>query len=762
MRQVDLLFFGRDPFCAGSYLTIPTFRNHTPQDRRHKKMNNSKNGDTPLPPRIARLGELAGNLWWSWHPEAAWLFQNLDKTLWEITHHNPVKLLSEMPRERLEAAAADPGFLRRFDGVMMEFDRSLKASHTWFREKYLNLTDRTIAYFSAEFGVHSSLPIYSGGLGILAGDHCKEANDLGLPLVGAGFIYPQGYFKQRISAAGRQEAYYERLDYRTAPLEAVMSRDSERGLLKLELCNRVIHAAVWRVRLGSVSLYLMDTDVEENEPWDRELSARLYGGDRATRLVQEIVLGIGGVRMLNAVGIRPAIFHANEGHAAFLMLERIRQFVQEGLSFDEAAEIVRATSIFTTHTPVPAGHDAFQFHLIEQSFSGYWEQLGISRERFLALGEYADGNGSNNFNMTALALRLSNHCNGVSELNGKISRQMWAPLYNLPEEKVPITHVTNGIHTPTWMAPELDRLYDKFLGRDWLEHHDDPTLWERLADLPDQDLWNLHMRLKHKLHGFIRERARRKWMADGTNPTHVLTSGTLLNPEALTIGFARRFATYKRAMLVFSDIERLRNILQHQWRPVQLIFAGKAHPDDAPGRNLIHELYNLARDHNMGGQIAFIEDFDIHVGKHLYRGVDVWLNNPRPPFEASGTSGMKAAANGVPSLSVLDGWWYEGYKGTNGWAIDGDPLAPMSEDERDRADIESLYRLLESEIVPLFFDRDSDGVPRRWVQVMKETIRTVAPAYSARRMVKEYTDRMYVPAMLSQPQDKAEDSAASS
>ena len=705
------------------------------------------NSNLSLPARIARLGELADNLWWSWHPEATSLFQNLDKTLWEITHHNPVKLLSEIPAARLEAAAADPAFRRRFDGVMMEFDRSIKASDTWFRQKYPQHKNHTIAYFSAEFGVHSSLPIYSGGLGILAGDHCKEANDIGLPLVGAGFIYPQGYFKQRISAAGRQEASYERLDYRTAPLEAVMSRDHEQGLLKLNLCGRVIQAMVWRVRLGSVVLYLMDTDVEENEPWDRELSARLYGGDRATRLVQEIVLGIGGVRMLNAVGIQPTVFHANEGHAAFLMLERIRQMVEQGMSFDEAAEVVRATTIFTTHTPVPAGHDAFQFNQIEQSFAGYWEQLGIDRERFLSLGTYADGQGGNNFNMTALALRLSNHHNGVSELNGKISRQMWMPLYNLPEEEVPITHVTNGIHTPTWIAPELDRLFDKFLGRDWLDHHDDPKLWERLAEVPDEEMWNLHQRLKHKLHGFIRERAREKWIADDSNPTHILTSGSLLNPEALTIGFARRFATYKRAVLIFRDIERLKRILQHPWRPVQLIFAGKAHPDDAPGKNMIHELYTIASDHGIGGHIAFIEDYDIHVAKHMYRGVDVWLNNPRPPLEASGTSGMKAAANGVPSLSVLDGWWYEGYKGTNGWAIDGDPLKPMSEDERDAADIESLYGLLESEIVPLFFDRDSDGVPRRWVQVMKETIRTVAPAYSARRMVKEYAEKMYVPAM---------------
>jgi starch phosphorylase len=714
-----------------------------------------------LPERISRLSELAGNFWWSWNPEAAQLFQKLDRTLWEITRHNPVRMLQLMSAARLEALSNDPAFLRRYDGAILEFDRCLKTGSTWFQGKFPELKNRTIAYFSAEFGLHSSLPIYSGGLGILAGDHCKEASDLGLPLVGAGFIYPQGYFKQRISAAGRQEASYERLDFSTAPLEAVMSRDTDKGLLRLELCGRIIHANVWRVRAGSVLLYLMDTDVEENEPWDRELSARLYGGDRSTRLVQEIVLGIGGVRMLHAVGLAPSVFHANEGHAAFLMFERIRQFVQQGRTFDEAAEEVSATTIFTTHTPVPAGHDAFQFNLIEQSFSGYWEQLGISREKFLSLGEYSDGHGGTNFNMTALALRLSKFHNGVSELNGKISRQMWTSLYHLPEDEVPITHVTNGIHTPSWIAPELDRLYDKFLGRDWMQHHDDPKLWERLTDLPDEELWKLHLELKGKLHSFIRERARQKWMEDSTNSVQPLASGALLNPEALTIGFARRFATYKRALLIFRDLPRLKKILQDHWRPVQLVFAGKAHPDDAPGRNLIHDLYNIASDNGMGGQIAFVEDYDIHVAKHFYRGVDVWLNNPRPPLEASGTSGMKAAANGVPSLSVLDGWWFEGYQGTNGWVIGGDPMAALSEEQRDNADADSLYRILENEIVPLYFERDSDDVPRRWVQVMKETIRTVTPDYSARRMVKEYAEKMYVPALRAagQPERSGSDMA---
>jgi starch phosphorylase len=713
-------------------------------------MNNHTTLDLNLPARIHRLGELAYNLWWSWRPEASWLFQTLDKALWELTQHNPVKLLRQISPAKLEAAATDPAFLRRYDGVMMAFDRYLKAGGTWFTEKYPHLAGRTIAYFSAEFGVHNSLPIYSGGLGILAGDHCKEANDLGLPLVGVGFIYPQGYFHQRISPEGRQEAIYERLDYSTAPIEPVITRDSPQGLIKLPLNGRSIHVAAWRVRLGSVSLYLMDTDVEENEPWDRELTARLYGGDRATRIAQEMVLGIGGVRMLEALGIRPAVCHANEGHAAFLVLERVRQLGEQGLSFGRAAEFVRATTVFTTHTPVPAGHDAFSFQLVEQHFAGYWEALGLDREAFLSLGSYSDGAGGMNFNMTALGLRFSDHCNGVSKLHGQVSRKMWQSLWpDTPEEEVPITSVTNGVHVPTWVAPELDRLFDKYLGYDWLQHHDDPTLWERIADIPDADLWNLHLRLKHKLFAFIRERARQDWIQNGTDPTHVIASGTLLNPEALTIGFARRFATYKRALLIFRDLERLKRILQDHWRPVQIIIAGKAHPDDTPGRTLIQEVYNLARDHKLGGHIAFVEDYDLHVAKYLYRGVDIWLNNPRPPFEASGTSGQKAALNGVPHFSVRDGWWYEGYQGANGWAIGEDPMEMLDQSEaRDAADAETIYRMLEEEIVPLYFDRDTDGVPRLWIQVVKEALRTAAPIFSARRMVKEYTENMYVPAII--------------
>jgi starch phosphorylase len=704
--------------------------------------------DRVAPARIRRLTELAYNLWWSWQPNASWLFQYLDKTLWELTHHNPVKFLQQISRTKLEAAASDPAFLRHYDGIMMAFDKCLSAKGAWFNEKHPDMAGNAIAYFSAEFGLHISLPIYSGGLGILAGDHCKEAADLGLPLVGVGFVYPQGYFHQRITSEGRQEASYERFDFGAAPMDPVITRHSDGGLLALNLNSRVIYIEVWRVRLGSVSIYLMATDVEENDPWDRELSARLYGGDQETRIRQEMVLGIGGVRMFERLGIRPTVYHANEGHASFLMLERIRAQVQSGKSFDEAADFVRSTTVFTTHTPVPAGHDVFSFHLVEEHFHNYWESLGLNREQFLGLGSYPDGNGGAHFNMTALALRLAGRRNGVSQMHGRVSRSMWRSMWpEQAEDDVPILSVTNGVHTPTWVAPEMDKLFSKYLGHDWRDHHDDPTLWERVHDIPDAELWDAHQQLKRKMLNFMRERVRRDWIHEAAGPMRVLTGGTLLNPDALTIGFARRFATYKRALLIFRDIERLKKIFHDEWRPVQIIFAGKAHPADAPGRNLISEIYNLAREHGFGGRIAFVENYDVHVAKHLVQGVDVWLNTPRLPFEASGTSGQKAALNGVPHLSILDGWWYEGYKGTNGWAIDGGVSGDASDDSRDAADAEALYRTLENEVAPLYFDRDSDGIPRRWTHLVKEAIGADAPIFSARRMVKEYTERMYLPAM---------------
>ncbi|MBI3301319.1 MAG: alpha-glucan family phosphorylase [Deltaproteobacteria bacterium] len=697
------------------------------------------------PPRISRLSELAYNLWWSWHPEARALFAAIDSTLWTMTAHNPVKLLREVKPVRLLTLAQDPAFLRRYDAVMIVFDAALTARDTWFARFAPDLADTTIAYFSAEFGIHNSLPICGGGLGILAGDHCKEASDLGVPLVGVGFMYPQGYFHQRLSVDGRQEAVYEYLDRAEAPLTPAFTPEGKKCLVGVPIDQRHIYVRVWHARVGRVALYLMDTDVEENAPWDRELSARLYGGDLEMRILQEIILGIGGVRVLRALGIAPRVWHLNEGHAAFVTIERTRELVVAGMPFPEAMATVQRTTVFTTHTPVPAGHDAFPFHLVEKYLHGYWNQIGLDRERFLALGYHREPWGEM-FHMTVLALHLAGWRNGVSKTHGEVSRRMWQSLWpDTPVEQVPISAVTNGVHTPTWIAQELDQLYGKYLGPDWVKHHDNPALWQRVYDIPDEELWRVRVQLKHKLMSFIRERARQLWREEHRDPVQVLASGALLDPEALTIGFARRFATYKRATLLLQDLARLQTILQDRWRPVQIVFAGKAHPADEPGKHLIHQVYALAKEYGLGGQIAFVEDYDMHVAKFLVQGVDVWLNNPVPPLEASGTSGQKAALNGVPNLSVADGWWCEGYNGGNGWTISSAEPGPEAE-RRDVHDARTLYQLLESEIVPLYYQRDSDGVPRGWMQVVKEAICSITPLFSARRMVKEYVERFYVPA----------------
>jgi glycogen phosphorylase len=703
--------------------------------------------DGKIPEPLGRLPELAYNVWWSWVPEARELFKRLDLTLWRSTQHNPVEMLRAISPERLDVVAHDASFIRHYNKVMMIFNRELENGHLWFSTTFPELQRQQIAYFSAEFGLHNSLPIYSGGLGILSGDHAKEASDLAIPLVGVGFMYPQGYFRQRIPSHGWQEAIYQQLDMNDAPIRPAADAGGNDVKISVRLGDRDVYARIWHVNVGRVDLYLMDTDVDENDPWNRELSARLYSGDSEVRIRQEIMLGIGGVRTLRAMNVAPAIWHMNEGHSAFLVLELIRERVAAGLSFAEAREQVREQTVFTTHTPVPAGHDAFAFHLIEQYFGDYWPQLGISRDEFLSLGRHHEVWGPA-FNMTVLALRSAGRVNGVSQLHGEVSREMWQSVWpDRPVEEVPIMAITNGVHIPTWLPTEARLLYNKYLGANWVEEQDDPALWERLAEIPDAELWDIHLQLKHKLIAFLRERVRNRWIRGGDDPTGVLTSGTLLDPGTLTIGFARRFATYKRANLIFTDIERLRAILLHSHRPVQLIFAGKAHPADDPGKMLIQQIYTHAKHHELGGRVAFVEDYDMHMARYLVQGVDVWLNNPRRPREASGTSGMKAAINGVPNLSVLDGWWVEGYNGGNGWAI-GDDTVRDNEDEQDRADANSLYEQLEREIVPLFYDRDRDSIPRGWVQVMREAIRSSAPYFGTRRMLKEYATRLYVPTMI--------------
>ena len=688
-----------------------------------------------LPARIARLAELAYNLWWSWNADAREVFRRLDYTLWRNTHHNPVHMLNLISPERLTFIAEDSQFLKLCDSVLARFDQYLSSSLNWFTKSHGELHKSPIAYFCAEFAVHNCIPIYSGGLGLLAADTCKEASDLGIPLVAIGFFYPQGYFRQRIEADGRQKALYEAVNPERTPLLSVLNDDGSRLLVSVPVGERTIKVAVWKLQVGRVPIYLMDRNIPENDPPANDLSMRLYAADPYFRLQQEILLGIGGVRVLRALGYTPTVFHLNEGHAALAGFELLREIAQSGSGFEEGIEKVLDQIVFTTHTPVKAGHDEYPLQMVEESFHRFWAELGLGRERYLGLGQ--DSN-TGAFSMTILALRLAARTNGVSKKHGEVSRGMWHSLW--PDKKVdevPIISITNGVHVPTWTAPELARLYDQFVGDEWLQQHDDPSIWERVFEIPDEKLWETHLLLKRKLLNFIRKRARRRWLEQSVSSGQMVGFGVLLNPEALTIGFARRFATYKRATLILSDRERLKRILRDPWKPVQIIFAGKAHPDDEPGKAQLQQIFEACSSPEFGGRLAFLEEYDKHVAHHLVQGVDVWLNTPRPPQEASGTSGQKAALNGIPNCSVLDGWWWEGYNGMNGWAIEEDPGGD------DAATANGLYEILEEQIIPTFYARDAQGIPGEWVRIMKEAIRSTAAVFSARRMLKEYAEKLY-------------------
>jgi len=697
-----------------------------------------------LPRRIEGLNELAYNLWWSWDIEARQLFKALDNAMWRATGHNPVKLLQQIEPHRLVAAAQDPIFLKKYDFVMSYFKNAMSGADTWFNTQYPHLGQQTIAYFSLEFAIHNSLPLYAGGLGVLTGDYCKESSDLGLPLVGVGFMYPQGYFHQHISADGWQEEVYERLNFSEAPISPVLTAEGKPIIVEVPLNTRLVQVTVWQVNVGRVKLYLLDTNVEGNSQPDRELSARLYAGDQDTRLQKQIIIGIGGVRVLRALGIEPTIWHANEGYTAFMTLERIRELVAKGIKFTEAVNTVRATTVTTIHTLVPGVNDTFPRELIEKYFHSYWESLKIDMEELLKLGAQESDNSS--LNTTILGLRMSDYRNGVSQLHGGTCRRTWHCLWPDKEEKdVPIDSVTNGVHVPTWVAPQAANLYEAHIDNDWLKKHDDPAMWEKVIGIPDEKIWAMRRWLKNKLISAIKERARRRWIGDHVTPEQALVMGGLLDPEALTIAFCRRFTSYKRATLIFHNFDRLKRILQNELQPIQIIFAGKAHPSDEGGKQLIQKIYNAAKDHDFGGQIVFVEDYDMHMARYLVHGADVWLNTPQLFHEASGTSGQKAALNGVLHLSMLDGWWCEGYNGKNGWAIQSDAETSNSA-EHDNADAEELYRLLEEKIVPLYYDRDISGIPHGWIQIVKEAIRSNTPLFSARRMAKEYTEQMYIPA----------------
>ncbi|MBA3231860.1 MAG: alpha-glucan family phosphorylase [Acidobacteria bacterium] len=709
-----------------------------------------ENAAVVIPERLSRLPELASDLWWTWNNQAREVFRRLDYPLWRQTAHNPVLMLRQISQDILDARAADQQFLSVYDEAMEALAAACGARDTWWHHRYPDASG-PLAYFSAEFALHQSLPIYAGGLGVLAGDHCKEASDLGIPLIGVGFMYPQGYFHQSVSPEGWQQESYEHLNWSDAPIEPALTPEGQPCIVAVPLGNRTVLVSVWRVRLGRVKLYLLDTDLEENTPWDRELSARLYGGDRETRIQQEIILGIGGVRALKAMGSVPSVWHLNEGHAAFVVLQRIRELIEQGDTFESALDEVRRTTIFTTHTPVPAGHDAFPFSLVETHLAGAWGTLGPYRDAFMALGHYDNGSGPL-FNMTALALRTAGAVNAVSQLHGQVTRDMWGPIWpGVSDDKRPVRAITNGVHAPTWLSSELSRLFDEHLDAGWRDRHDDPEVWARILEIPDEDLWAARQSLRQYLFAFIRERARRRWREEHVSAARVVAAGTLLDPNALTIGFARRFTGYKRPELIFRNPDRLLAILNAARGPLQIVFAGKAHPADETGKHHLQQVYRRATDPMFGGRIAFVDDYDLHVAHFLVQGCDVWMNNPRKPLEASGTSGMKASLNGVPHLSIGDGWWAEGYTGDNGWLIDAPETG--DQDTQDAADVEALYDLLEHEIVPTFYDRNPQGVPTRWLSFVRRAICSVAPRFSARRMVKEYAESLYGPAMRPRQQE---------
>lgn len=702
-----------------------------------------------LPRRISRLGELAYNLWWSWNPDAQRLFTQIDRPLWERVNHNAVAFLRRVERAELNAATNDRYYLDLYDRVMRDFGEYMASNDTWFRRTYPNYSNKQIAYFSFEFGLHESLPVYAGGLGILSGDHLKEASDLGLPLIGVGFYYTQGYFSQKISEDGWQENRNLALNYEELPVIPLTDENGGPLTISVTLAGRKVLARILEVRVGRIPLYLLDTYLDENNELDRQLIARLYTSDQEVRISQEMLLGIGGVRALRLLNYDPVVWHMNEGHSAFLTLQRIREYMSGGLSFEEASNHVRRTNIFTTHTPVPAGNDEFPLWMMDKYFSHLFTELGLTREQFMDIARNAQSWGET-FSMPVLALRLSQYANGVSELHGRVARKMWQGLWkNRKVDDVPIGHVTNGIHTGTWLGRRMKLLFDRYLGQDWMDHLDDPEMWTLVDTIPDAELWAVRRHLKNKLVNFAIERARMQWVSGGIHPIQVVASGVLLEPYSLTIGFARRFATYKRGNLILRDLERISKIVNNPDMPVQIIFAGKAHPSDEPGKLVIQDVYRKVKDSRFGGRLVFLEDYDMNLARLMVQGVDIWLNTPRRPNEASGTSGMKAALNGTLNFSVLDGWWREGYNCQNGWAI-GSEQDYTDSYLQDEADARSLYDTLENEIIPSYYmNRGSDDLPHEWIAKIKECIRTLAPQFSTRRMVKEYITGAYIPAMES-------------
>jgi glycogen phosphorylase len=703
--------------------------------------------DRFIAPGQERLWTLARNLWWSWDPDTVGLFRDLDPLRWRQLNQNPVSLLSEFPLAKLESRAAELVLHSRINYAYRRLQEYLQADRTWGTRHAGVLRPRPVAYFSAEFGIHESLPVYSGGLGVLAGDHIKSASDLGIPLVGIGLFYGQGYFRQRLDREGWQQEEYLETDINQLPLEIAIGKNGRPVVVRIETRTGSIHAKVWRVAVGRCDLFLLDSDVEANTPDDRELTSRLYGGDARTRIRQELLLGVGGFRALRAMGITPGVLHLNEGHSGFAVLEAVRSRMQEeGVGFDNAVPRVSREVVFTTHTPVPAGHDRFDADLIEEHLGPLREEMGLSPESLMGLGREKPSNNQETFCMTVLGLRLSRRANAVSALHGEVSRAMWTGLCpGKPEDEVPIGHITNGVHVPSWLAPQMFRLYDRHLGTNWHQHSSEARIWEGIENVDDGELWETHLSLKSQLLEFVRRRAVEQSERRFESRETVLRLTKALSPDALTIGFARRFATYKRANLILADIESLAYMVNDPKRPVQFVFAGKAHPHDEGGKKLLQQIAQLMRNGRFADKFVFVEDYDINVGRFFVQGVDVWLNNPRRPLEASGTSGQKVVLNGGLNLSVLDGWWAEAYDGMNGFAI-GTGRTHSNISVHDARDAQDLLRTLREEVIPLYYQRDRDGLPRGWIKRMKRTIRTLGWRFNADRMAMDYTQKCYIPA----------------
>ncbi len=701
-----------------------------------------------IPQALAPLMELAHNFWWMWHPDAVELFRRLDRKLWDEVNHNPVRMLGALPQEQLKDAAEDEGYRAHLRRVYDAFQEH-RNEKGWFNSAHAEDDKLRVAYFSAEFGLHESLPIYSGGLGILAGDHLKSASEIGLPLVAVGLLYRNGYFQQYLSPDGWQQEAYPELDFYNMAVENLKYTDGSPVRVRVDLPDNSVFCQVWKVKVGRIPLYLLDTNLAENSPADRDITSRLYGGGSEMRIKQEIVLGIGGVRALEALNIQPTIFHMNEGHSAFLALERTRVMLESSaMTFDEARQQVMSTNVFTTHTPVPAGIDFFSPELMLKYFKNMIPQLKLDDEGFLALGREDVMNKKQGFSMAVLAIRLADQYNGVSKLHGDVSRHMWHNIWpEVPPDEVPIRSITNGIHVRSWLSQDMSFLFDRYLGEGWPTRPADQSIWEDVDQIPDEELWRAHERCRERLVGWARGRLKEHLTKRGASSEDIAIADEVLDPEALTIGFARRFATYKRGALLLRDADRLRALIADTKRPIQFVFAGKAHPADQEGKELIRAIVQFARDASVRRRFVFLENYDMNVARYLVQGVDVWLNTPRRPYEASGTSGMKAACNGVPNCSILDGWWVEGYAidPNSGWAIGRDETYTDT-NYQDQIESQALYTILEKQILPQFYNRGPDNVPREWIGRMKACMRHLTPVFNTNRMVKEYTEKLYLPA----------------